>query len=205
MVDDHDRIDTGRNPFCASRLRPRAGAFLFSSGQSVQQLVEQLRRAAWRGQIVGPHGSGKSTLLGSLLPAIESSGRTTCLAVLHDAQRRLPPEFRAEVDSHSPDVLAIDGFEQLSPWNRFLIRRLCRRRGLGLLVTTHRPIGLPDLFHTAIDVPLAWRVVEQLQRDCPPLVTFSDVAQRLPRHGGNLREALFELYDLYELRRRPSR
>ena len=202
---DHDPFDTGQNPFCAARLRPRAGAFLFATGHSIDQLVEQLRRAAWWGQILGPHGSGKSTLLDSLLSAIERSGRTTQVAVLHDAQRRLPPEFHAAVDSQRPNLLAIDGYEQLSPWNRFLLKRMCRRRGLGLVVTSHRPMGLPDLFHTSVDVPLAWRVVEQLQRDCPPLVTFDDVVLRLPRHRGNLREALFELYDLYEQRRRSPR
>jgi hypothetical protein len=82
-----------------------------------------------------------------------------------------------------------------------MLRRSCRRRGLGLLVTSHRGVGLPDLHATAVDAELAWRVVEQLQNGYSSPVAPADVAQRLSQHGGNLREALFDLYDLYARRR----
>jgi hypothetical protein len=188
------------NPFCAGRLRPGTIPFLFPAGQCAAQLVQRLERTGWWGQIIGPHGSGKSTLLATLLSAIEHGRRKTLAVVLHDAERRLPADFRQTLARCRGGVLAIDGYEQLSAWNRFRLRRFCRRRLLGLIVTAHRPVGLPDLFHTAVDFPLACRVVEQLQSERPPMITPQDIAERLARHAGNLREALFDLFDLYEQR-----
>ena len=200
-MDEHNPLENAENPFCARRLRPGAAAFLFTPGQTAEQLAEQLRRNGWRGQIVGPHGSGKSALLASLLAAIERAGRATRCVTLHDGQRRLPPGLPAAVDLGRPVVLAIDGYEQLGGCNRFRLKWLCRRRGWGLVVTSHRPAGFPELFRAAVDVPLAWRVAEQLQQGFPALVAREDVAERLRCRDGNLREALFDLYDLYERRR----
>jgi hypothetical protein len=190
-----------QNPFSAHRIQPSAVAFLFPPGTSADALVERLHAALWRGQIVGPHGSGKSTLLAALLSALQRAGHSTLSIALRDGQRKLPREFLAAARRSSPDLLAIDGYEQLGLWRRFMLGRLCRRRGLGLVVTSHRSAGLPDLFRTAVDARLAWRVVEQLQAGFPPLVTFDDVAERLARHPGDLRETLFDLYDLYTQRR----
>jgi hypothetical protein len=78
-------------------------------------------------------------------------------------------------------------------------------RPTGLLVTAHSSVGLPELCRTAVKVELACHIAGQLQRGYPRLVTTQDVAERFPRHGGNLRELLFDLYDLYEQRQRtPS-
>ncbi len=187
------------NPFSAERLRPDATGFLFPPGQTAAGLIARLRDCGWRGQIVGPHGSGKSTLLATLLSAIRQAGRMPLDVALRDGQRRLPPEFLAAAGHFQPDLLAVDGFEQLGPWHRFLLGRWWRRR-FGLVVTAHRSVGLPDLFRTAPDAALAWRVVERLQAGFPTLVTPADIAQRLARHGADLRETLFDLYDLYATR-----
>ena len=98
-------------------------------------------------------------------------------------------------------MLIIDGYEQLSHWQRFRVRRFCRRRGLGLLVTAHTAVGLPELWQTASDLELARQIVEQLQREYPSRVTSEDVAERFARREGDMREMLFDLYDLYEQRR----
>ena len=68
-------VPYGQNPFSAHRLRPGALPCLFSSGQSAESLLERLRAAGGRGQIVGPHGSGKSTLLAAPLAAIDRAER----------------------------------------------------------------------------------------------------------------------------------
>jgi hypothetical protein len=44
----------------------------------------------------------------------------------------------------------------------------------------------------------AWRVVKHLLPDPQSAITPADVAARLAVQAGNLREVLFELYDLYE-------
>ncbi|MGA2620689.1 MAG: hypothetical protein ABSF26_23950 [Thermoguttaceae bacterium] len=201
---DPDCPAAEQNPFCASRLRPGTISFVFGRGESVEQLVERLGQAGWRGQIVGPNGSGKSTLLATLLPAIELPGQATRAVTLRQGQRRLPREFCAALRRLPPGaVAAVDGYEQLGLYSRLRLKFLCRRRGLGLLVTSHQPVGLPDLYRTAIDVPRAWQVVERLERGFPPRVAVGDLVECLARRRMNLREALFDLYDLYAARR-PS-
>jgi hypothetical protein len=188
------------NPFCARHVRPGAMPFVFTSGRSAEQFVERLGQAGWWGQITGPHGSGKSSLLAALLPAIERTGRKVLLIELHDGQTRMPPEFRSAIRTSPPSIVAVDGYEQLRCWNRYSLKRLCRRRGWGLVATAHGPVGFPDLARTAVDLPLACQVVERLQHGHSPLVTPRDVAERLSRRGGDLRETLFDLYDLYAQR-----
>jgi hypothetical protein len=188
------------NPFSARAIRPGAAPFLFPAGQSVEQLVGRLRQAAWWGQIVGQHGSGKSALLAALAPEIERAGMRPVMVDLHDGERCLPGEFRQAIERCNDAVAAVDGYEQLGRWERFRLKRFCRRRGLGLLVTAHASVGLPELFRTEVSEALAWQIVELLQRGAAARVEPQDVAQRLARHDGNLREALFDLYDLYEQR-----
>ncbi len=186
------------NPFSTRHTRPGAIAYRFPPGESPERLVERLRAGDWRGQIVGPHGSGKSTLLAAVLPALQSAGQRPLLVELHDGQRRLPADFRQSIEAAAAGVVVVDGYEQLAPWNRYRLRRLCRRRKLGLLVTTHRPVGLPDLFRTDVAPELAWDLVEHVLAGLPPLLTPEQLRQRLSRHRGNLREVFFDLYDLYE-------
>jgi hypothetical protein len=186
------------NPFCTRRVRPGAIPFLFPPGEDVETLVRRLQRNGWWGEIVGGHGSGKSALLATLIPQIEQAGRHATLVELHDGQRRLPLDLSRDSRLKPPLVLIVDGYEQLSRWRRFLLRRHCRRRGWGLLVTAHVSVGLPELFRTVASPELAERIVGQLMAGRLPPCTASELAACLARRGGNLRETLFDLYDLYE-------
>jgi hypothetical protein len=201
--------------------------FVFASGQSAETLVARLRDAGWWGEILGPHGTGKSVLLATLMPAIERAGRRPVLIELHDGQRRLPsvlrradipvchpvcpgsesPEDRQECLSscgaEPPTLLIVDGCEQLTRWNRWRMKRLCRRRGWGLLVTAHASVGLPELCRTAATPELAETIIERLMAGRTRPFSAAEVTDCFARHRGNLREMLFELYDLYE-QRRPS-
>jgi hypothetical protein len=182
------------NPFCTRRVRPGAIPFIFPTDQNVDSLIERLRQSGWRGQIIGPHGSGKSALLAALTPALERPITIT----LHDGQRRLPLDLRRDPRLHPPVVLIVDGYEQLSYWSRWRLKQCCRRRRLGLLVTTHRRAGLPTLYQTAATPELARQIVADLLGDRDWPFTTDEVSQCLRRHGGNLREMLFDLYDLYQ-------
>lgn len=219
------------NPFSTRCVRPGAIPFFFPPGVDVSTIVRRLAENQWRGQIVGPHGSGKSTLLAALIPAIEASGKQVALVELHDGQRRLPVDvnmgrvaIRREVihaPSHDPahqhadhpkqsgglsgsdaPILAIDGYEQLPWWRRWSVQCRCRRCGVGLLVTSHRSVGLPDLFHTRVDARVAHCVVDALLAGAPASIPGDEIEDCIVRHGQNLREALFDLYDVYEQRRR---
>lgn len=187
------------NPFATSRVHPGALPFLFPADMDAAQLVRQLAAWRWRAQIVGPHGTGKSTLLAALRGELERIGKPAVQGVLRDGQRRLPHEL-----AHSPEstLTIVDGFEQLGLWWRWRLLHGPLWRKRGLLVTTHAPVGLPTLFRTEPTVELAQRVVERLLPPGDATIAADDVASQFHRHGGDVREALFGLYDLYELRKR---
>lgn len=187
------------NPFATSRVRPGAIDFLFPPEVDAAQLVRQLATWKWRAQIVGPHGTGKSTLLAALRQELQGIGKPFIHVALHDGQRQLPAELRHP----SPDVLTIiDGFEQLGAWWRWWLLHGPVWRKRGLLITTHASMGLPTLWRTEVTPQLAQRVLERLAPAGDATISAADVEQQLARHGGDLRAALFGLYDLYELRKR---
>jgi len=200
-VNETEPASDSGNPFSTRRVRPGAAPYLFPPGLSVESLVDRLRRFDWMAQIIGPHGSGKSALLAALLPAIEQAGRQTVLVTLHDGQRRLPLSPRRDVPRPATTLLVIDGYEQLNRWNRWQLRRFCRRHAAGLLVTAHESVGLPTLFHAAPTPELFARIVEHLMAGRNPSFTSAELAECFSKHRGNLREALFDLYDLFDQRR----
>lgn len=192
---DPPRVD---NPFCARRIQPGAIPFFFPPGVALADVLARLEQVGWRGQIVGPHGSGKSALLESLIPAIEAAGHPVVRFTLHDGQPRIS-DFARHVIAPGT-ILVIDGYEQLSLWQRLKVRWRCQAQRLGLLVTCHRPCRLPLVYQTTVDLELASRVVSHLLVGQTGRITPDDLAGRLAVHKGNLRETLFDLYDLYESR-----
>jgi energy-coupling factor transporter ATP-binding protein EcfA2 len=182
-------------------VRPGAVSFLFSEGEDATSLLKRLREQGWWGAVLGPHGSGKSALLATLIEALERLARRVLLVELREGERRLPGHARRALAQDPPEQLVIDGYEQLGRLARWRLRRFCRRSGLGLLVSAHGPVSLPELYRTRIDLPLVQRLVAQLQAGHKPLVGDDDVAAVHTRHGHDVRELLFTLYDLYESRR----
>ena len=71
-------------------------------------------------------------------------------------------------------------------------------------MTAHVPVGLPALASTAVDFETA-QTVFRLLVPGGGQVNRDDLEAALARNPGNLREALFDLYDLYELRRSRRR
>jgi hypothetical protein len=197
------------NPFSSRFVRPGAAAYLFSDATTATSLVDRLRRLDWWAQIVGPHGSGKSTLLASLEPLLQRAPRRVVSFTLHDGQRQLPRQdpLPAAWDAHTQVV--VDGYEQLGWLSRYRLKIACRKRRAGLLVTAHRDVGLPLLLQTKVTLDTAWQLVGDLlsraAESAAARITRGDVADSLSRHGSNMREILFDLYDLYERRRDHAR
>jgi hypothetical protein len=193
-----------RNPFATSATRPGDLAFHFhASNLSTATLIQRLQESNWWGEIVGPHGSGKSTLIHALIPEIESHARIVCHHTLGQRQRRLPEWSDRCRDWSMRHQVVVDGYEQLGAWNRWRLRRMCRRRSCGLLVTAHQTVGMPRIHTTSVTPELARQLVDRLLQDQEPLISRREVEDSFERQRGNLREVFFELYDLYEMRRRP--
>lgn len=192
--------DAPANPFATRWVRPGALAYRFPAGQGVKQLVETLRANRWRGEITGPHGCGKSTLLAALIPALREAGREPLLQTLHDGQRRLPRELLDSAWTPRTQVI-VDGYEQLRRLGRARLKHRSRRVGCGLLVTAHAPVGLPELARVAPDLETVTQIVADLLAQSPAPIAREEIARRFAARGGNVRDVLFDLYDLYERRR----
>jgi hypothetical protein len=189
------------NPFSTRRIRPGAIPYYFPPGDKIETLLARLEASEWQGEILGRHGSGKSALLATLIPAIDRAGRTVVLIGLHDHQRQLPIDLAHDARVQKQTVVVIDGYEQLSGWSRRALSSTRLQRGFGLVVTAHMPVGLPLLYRTTPDYDAACRLVEHLLPQGVELLSQAELEQCYLRHAGNLREMLFELYDMYEQRR----
>ncbi len=189
------------NPFSTRFVRPGALTFRFPPGMTVIDLIDRLRCQGWWGQIIGPHGSGKSTLLRALEPELLAAGRTIHWFEFHTGSPRRLMARKQNINKDDRSLVVIDGYEQLSWFERFRWQRYCRRQYGGLLVTAHQDCRLPHLLSTQTTIPLAQQLVRQL---LPPNDCFAIqdnvVADAFHACGGNLRETWFRLYDECENR-----
>lgn len=201
MNEDRRRIFPDQNPFSTAAVKPGAIAFRFYGETRAAELVTKLETNQWRGEIVGPHGSGKSTLLQTIYPLLEAAGREVCQYIAKPKDNQLPMSATDRSAWNKSTQVVVEGYELLSRSNRKLLDRACHEVGAGLLITCHKPQGLPSLFHTAITIELAVSIVTHLLPSECKFISDADVRNSFSRHGQNLRELLFEMYDLYEQRR----
>jgi hypothetical protein len=182
------------NPFSTDRIlkiryRPR--------GWTWDEMLERLARLNYRAAIVGPEGHGKTTLMEDLEPHLRARGFGVRHLRLTREQPAFDPSWLRDVigATTSKDVLLFDGAEQLTriAWWRF--RRMARKAG-GLVITSHRPGMLPTLVECETDEDLLGGIVRDLAPGRPDDAA-EDARALFARHGGNVREALRELYDRY--------
>ena len=179
------------NPFATDRvLRVRYRP----QGWTWEQLLARLAAMHYRGAIVGAEGRGKTTLLDDLGERLAARG----VGVRHLRLTRERPTFDRALlrdflaDLSARDVILFDGAEQLGRLAWWRVARRTRRAG-GLVITSHRPGLLPTLVECETSVPLLRGIVADLL-----LGEAGPGAEELfARHGGNVRDALRELYDRY--------
>ena len=94
--------------------------------------------------------------------------------------------------------------EQLNCFFRWMIIRGCRQKRLGLLATAHRSIGLPTIITTTTSVDVFRRLVSQLISESSICFSADTIVEVFLRHQPNVREALFEMYDLAETKLRNA-
>jgi hypothetical protein len=180
----------GDNPFRTDQvLRVR---YRLPSG-TWDDLLDRLDALGRRAAIVGPQGSGKTTLLEDLAPRLRARGfNARDLRLDTEAPRFEPGVLDRFFASIGPrDVILFDGAEQLGwlAWSRFERRS---RAAAGLVITGHHPGRLRSLLETSTTPELLEGVIEEILGGRPPELQTRTLFEK---HGGNLREALRELYD----------
>lgn len=200
------------NPFSTRFIRPGSLVYRFPAEGSVPGLLERLADCGWRSEIVGPHGSGKSTLLRTLIPELTALGIHVTLWTLRQGARRLPRLDAQEVEWFPPSAVEtpgrpevaklwmVDGAEQLSTVEWWRLRGSCWWNRRGLLVTTHRPLGLPLLYRTTTNAALAWQLVDDLLPADRKRIGRADVEEAFRSQQGDIREMLLALFDVYQQR-----
>jgi hypothetical protein len=159
------------------------------AGLTWEDLLDRLAALQWQAAIVGPHGHGKTTLLEDLAPRLEARGFRVRTISLREAHPRLDREDRSVLRSLGPQgIVFLDGAEQLG-WLSWRLVRFRTRRAGGLVITSHRPGLLPTLFECETSPELLGGIVSELAG------TDLNVEELYARHGGNVRDALRELYD----------
>lgn len=181
------------NPFASCWTRPDAVGFVDTAEQGVDDAVNRLEAAAWRGQIVGPHGAGKSTLMAAMAGKLRERGVDVSAWRPEGSSRR-----RRDVG-----VVLLDGFERLGRGDRRTALAACARSGHGWLLTTHRAVrDTAVVAKLAPSVETAVGLFRRLTAELPTPVTIADVRHAFAARGGNLRDVWLDLYVLHEARSR---
>lgn len=186
------------NPFATRYTRPGAIPPLDRLGRplDLEALIARLDGLG-AAALEAPHGHGKSTLLIALAAALGGAGRPVTMVRVRGWQNACVA-YRAVVAAPRRTAVFIDGWEQLG----FLaapLRAVARLLRRTLLVTSHRPTGLPVLRACETTPNLLRAIVARLPDRGGP-VDEADIATAFERHGGNLRESLYDLYDRAERR-----
>lgn len=192
------------NPFGSRYTRPGALPFVLpvSTNHSLEQTAQQTL-CAGRTAIVGPHGSGKTTLLHALCQT-ESFRQQAILPeqiiVLRQGESNVHL-WQELTNCPQRPLLILDGYEQLTWWQRPRLLLWCRRHKVPLLVTSHRPLrGFATLKHAPPSLPIARQLAESLLIDHPHLTAalLADFDTLWQTCGGNMRDLWSTLYDRYE-------
>ena len=180
------------NPFRVDRLSMIRYRL---AGTDWEDLMARLRGLGLRAAVVGPEGSGKTLLVEEIGVRLEASGCRCRREVLRRGQKALDgPQRHRLVDGVGPrDILVLDGAQELSflSWRWLLWRS---QKAGGLLVTSHRPGLLPTLLTCRTSPELLQEIVDEL--DPVGETPLPSAHELYARHGGNLRTALLEAYDL---------
>ncbi len=164
-------------------------------GTTWPELLAKLEDLRFRAAVVGPDGTGKTTFLDELARRLPLLGaRPIALRLDPGSPADLRRRVRAAAAlAASNDVVLLDGADHASRWEWMLLRHAARR-ARGLVVTSHRPGLFPTLLQTRTSAALLRELVSEL---APAQAAHLDavIDEVLARHRGNVRTALFELFD----------
>ncbi len=193
------------NPFATRYTRPGHVQPLNEDGSrfDADELLAHLAASGGCGGFVGPHGSGKSTRLEAVAAIAAERG----VPVRRVRLRRRRDVFRAMwavVATRRGGLVCLDSLEQAGRMGVLWLRCLAFLTGGQMLATSHTAIGLPTLVTCRTSPSLLQRIVEQLPAHGGS-VSDADLIEAFEASNGNLREALFLLYDRVETQRNRQR
>jgi len=157
-------------------------------------ILHRLESLRYRAAVVGPHGSGKTTFMEELAARLLQTGRQPCLLRINEDNRRytLP-------DVTPRTIILFDGADHL-PWLQWRKLKSRTQNAAGLIITSHRHDMLPTLLETTTTPDLLRDLVSELSSDVSPDL----IDDLFNRHRGNLRDALFNLYDRFASQSSPT-
>jgi hypothetical protein len=183
------------NPFSTDRI---LGIRFAPLDGTWDDLLARLKLLRHRAAIVGPRGSGKTTLLEDLGERLERQGFRTHRLRLDAENRRLDAGVvKAMAKLGLRDMILFDGADHLG---RLRWRWFKRNVRAGLIVTSHGKGLLPTLIECRTTPRLLADIARRLQAP-EHLLEDDSVRNLFERHGGNIREALREMYDGVSLQR----
>lgn len=194
------------NPFSTRYFQPGAIPFHFGEKGSLDELLRSVDTPGRCVLIVGPHGTGKSTLLQHLYQhASIAHPYDSVLFFSCHKKREIPLHEQLDWNAfRSARWVFIDGLEQVTVFRRARILQQAKRRGLRCVATSHRKhLGFASLWKTQMDPLVEQHIVRQLLADYPEEViraafTSQHWRQSRLRHGSNMRESLFDMYDWWQ-------
>ncbi len=193
------------NPFATRYTRPGHVQPLNEDGSrfDADELLAQLAASGGCGGFVGPHGSGKSTRLEAVAAIAAERG----MPVRRIRLRRRRDVFQAMwavVTTQRGGLVCLDSLEQAGRLGTLWLRCLASLTGRQMLATSHTAMGLPTLVTCRTSTALLQRIVEQLPSHGGG-ISEADLIEAFEASNGNLREALFVLYDRVETQKSPHR
>jgi ABC-type dipeptide/oligopeptide/nickel transport system ATPase component len=191
------------NPFSTRFTRPGAIPPLDERGDPVplREILSRFGQLGGIAAIVGAHGSGKSTLLMALARELARESRLGRSVRLGRGWWKDAINAAMAVLRGPPGAVAIiDSWERLGPLMAVALHLAARILNRSLLVTAHAHGTIPTLVECRTTAPLLVRIVQRLHpRGGSP--DTEDVVHTFEACRGDIREALFALYDHFEASR----
>ena len=197
------------NPFSTRHVAPGKVGFLGMPQAAIAALATDFFANGCQGQIIGPHGCGKSTLtfeiekhIKAQFPSRYSINRKT---IGHRYRIQRTPSLQRKIHLRTDralPLLVLDGIEKL-PWlQRIALLAHCRRKNIGLLATSHKPVWrLKVLLRLTPSPDTFVAVAQKLQNQSDNQISNARLRLIYDRADANIREALMICYDEWESQR----